>query len=74
MVDEYVVIQANSGSGIQTVLVNLEVYNESAEEAKREGMNVAEYFFCPSDSDAKEVGRIQVMGDTSVLDDTYRSE
>ena len=66
MSTEYVILQGRLHSGeIKTVLVE-------ATSFKNEQLEPADYFVRPYS--AKEVGRIQILGDDGKLDEIYTSE
>lgn len=66
MTREYFIFRATVRGSIQTILVDRESF-------KDEGLEPQDYFV-GNPSDVKQVGIVQMMGDTDYLDDIYKNE
>jgi len=73
MTTEFVILRAEPakpGWGLKTILVEAEAFAEG----EKDDFLTPQDYFTRNHKNAKEVGRIQVVGDTDQLDQVYQGD
>lgn len=66
MTPEYIIAEADRFDKVVQVLISIEALRDQGSEI--------EDFFCSGCENIREVGRIQIVGDTDKLEDSYTAD